>query len=92
MTETFTRAQTLNLLLLLRRKAIGEAKAVSIYDEQKLNPVVIGKLRDKGLAESKVQRRGRGHQFTVYWLTPAGEKAAKKVRKPTSGSSAERKR
>ena len=41
--------------------------------------MVIGKLRDFGLADSRVVRTGRGSQHTAYWLTAAGIAAAREL-------------
>ena len=51
---------------------------------------MIGALRDRGLADSRVVRagaRGTGNgQFTAYWLTAAGAAAARELEKAASRS------
>lgn len=43
-----------------------------------LSVMVLGKLRDGGFVSSSVIRRNR-QQWTVYWLTEAGAKAAESL-------------
>lgn len=42
------------------------------------HPLVIGALRDKGLAESR-SRRAKKRSWTEYWLTPAGALKAREL-------------
>jgi hypothetical protein len=63
-------------------EAVSAASAASIYDLQRTygSPLVLGALRERGLASSRVVRPGQAGangQFTAYWLTPAGVAAAK---------------
>lgn len=74
-----TKAQRLQLLTLNRAAARGRDCGVDVYREPRLNPVVIGKLRDMGLADSRVIRPAGGSQRTAYWLTPDGLEAAERL-------------
>ena len=44
-----------------------------------LNPLVVGNLRDRGLADSRgIHRHGRA--WTIYWLTELGAAEAARLR------------
>lgn len=74
-----TGAQRAQLAMLYTAKARDLASAIDVYRQPRLNPVVIGKLRDLGLADSQVVRPPGGAQRTNYWLTPAGLEAAERL-------------
>lgn len=42
------------------------------------NPLIIGALRDKGLAGSRSRKAG-GHSWTEYWLTEKGRLVARDI-------------
>lgn len=74
-TGPLTAAQSDHLTRLIEAAAIDKASAVSAFDRRVaggLNPMVIGRLVDLGLAEKAVRRPRGGSQHTVYWLTPDG--------------------
>ena len=80
----FTAAQQHQLLVLLAAHALDRDTGRGPYEPamKGCNPVVIGKLRDFGLADSRTVRQAGGSQFTAYWLTPAGADAAKALQRP----------
>jgi hypothetical protein len=84
-----TDSQQRQLVGLLQASARLEVNAVSVYDLQRLgclaNPLVIGALRDLGLADSQVIRLKGGSQFTAYWLTPAGVERARQLQRAPNG-------
>ncbi len=66
------------LLQLLAAGAVSQSYEVTIYQLQTdrrhamlPNTLVIGALRDKGLAMSRVRSHAKS-QATVYWLSPEG--------------------
>lgn len=70
-----------NLGILLKVKALGREKGVSLFDfpaTRRLNPGVIGILIDKGFAGKRGATR-RGCRVTLYWLTEAGEAKAREL-------------
>lgn len=69
---SLTPAQREQLLTLFAASAISRETGRPPFDLKVCNPNVIGILRDKGLADSRVVRKPGGSQFTAYWLTPAG--------------------
>lgn len=77
-----TPAQLEQLKALLETGAISRdmGKGVHARDLAVCNPVVIGKLRDRGLADSRTVRageQGMHGQFTAYWLTEEGARVAR---------------
>ena len=74
-----TANQMLQLTALFLAGALSKETAVSAADlPQSLatsNPLIIGALRDKGLALSR-SRRVKGRSWTEYWLTAEGKDAA----------------
>ncbi|MBI1188276.1 MAG: hypothetical protein GC206_13260 [Alphaproteobacteria bacterium] len=73
-----TPMQSANLILLLKKGALGEANARTIYELRAgslgygaPNTLVIGALCDKGLAGRRATSRKR-QRVTLYWLTPDG--------------------
>jgi hypothetical protein len=87
--DKLTAAQEHQLVALLRTLTRKEQAAVSVYDLQDCgnmaNPLVIGALRDRGLADSQVVRPRGGSQFTAYWLTPAGVERARQLQRAPNG-------
>jgi hypothetical protein len=76
-----TQNQMQHLLYFLKRGCVARDHALSIYElGREANPMVIGGLCDKGLALKRTTRSGR-RQFTLYWLTVAGVKAARELQK-----------
>lgn len=45
-----------------------ERSVPAVTDEARLSPMVLGRLRDRGLVESRVRVRNK-RQWTEYWLT-----------------------
>ena len=74
-----TFAQRLQLRQLHDVGALDRATAKGPYDLDICNPMVIGKLRDLGLVDSRTMRPKGGSQFTAYWLTPNGIVAAREL-------------
>lgn len=73
-----TRNQKAQLLALYQATALSRGSSAAAADLTMGNTLVIGKLRDFGLAESKsVGRLGR--HWTEYWLTAAGIEQARAV-------------
>ena len=79
--HAFTSGQQRQLQQLLDADALDSASAKGPYDPamRGFSAMVIGKLRDFGLADSRVVRTGRGSQHTAYWLTPDGVTAAREL-------------
>ncbi len=79
--RSFTLAQQRQLQQLLDAGALDSDSAKGPYEPamRGFSTMVIGKLRDYGLADSHVVRTGRGSQHTAYWLTAAGIAAARKL-------------
>jgi hypothetical protein len=82
-----TPKQAENLVLLLKRGALLEPHAKSIYQLQGSvngpmpNPLVLGKLCDMGFAAKRVMpAHGRGQRCMHYWLTRAGIQRAQAER------------
>lgn len=77
-----TAAQGQQLRRLLYVKALDFGSAATPYDhtpddapcgrQMVCNALVLGKLRDFGLTESRPVRLKGGSQYTVYWLTERG--------------------
>lgn len=78
-----TPAQTEQLLGLFAAGALTRETGVGPYALKACNPNVIGILRDKGLADSRVVRPKGGSQFTAYWLTKAGAAKARELGGPS---------
>jgi hypothetical protein len=76
-----TASQRANLAMLRRAGAISRETGRKPYGAKMagFNPVVMGALRAKGLADSRTVRPKGGSQFTAYWLTPAGVERADQV-------------
>lgn len=72
--EPFTEKQKAALVQLWRRSATSKESGVRA-DSPELNVMVLGRLRDRWLVESRVINKGR--QWTEYWLTAPGAKAAR---------------
>jgi hypothetical protein len=82
-----TPSQRDHLVMLLEAAAISRETAKGPYAPgmERANPNVIGALRDRGEALSRMVRNGRGSQFTAYWLTPLGIETAQSLRADASG-------
>lgn len=65
---------------LLAAGATSRESAVSIHSGLTLfNNMLCGKLRDLGLARSRVARPPGGSQRTEYWLTDEGVEIARRL-------------
>jgi len=73
--KPLTPAQRDQLKALLAAGAVCRQQGRSVYELRSPKVVVIGKLRNLGLADSVgIKRHGRA--WTEYWLTPAGRERA----------------
>lgn len=72
---TLTPNQRRQLLALQDADAVSRGRSAGAANLSFANPLVIGKLRDLGLAESKTVHR-LGRQWTEYWLTDIGVREA----------------
>lgn len=68
--------QRLQLLALLDAGAVSRGASQPAHALAMGNALVIFKLRDLGLADSKTVHR-LGRQWTEYWLTPSGVERAR---------------
>jgi len=75
---TLTPNQQNQLLALYTAGAYSRISAKRAEELAMGNPLVIGKLRDLGLAQSGGVRR-LGQQWTEYWLSDAGFEEARRL-------------
>ncbi len=77
----FTPRQVDQLAQLLAAGALSHEDAKHQFDAgmSGCSPLVLGKLRDMDLADSRVMRPRGGSQVTAYWLTPAGARTARRL-------------
>lgn len=72
---TLTDKQSRHIAELRRLGALSRERAVAAAPHD-LSAMVLGKLRDLGLAQSRV-RIEKKRQWTEYWLTDKGAEAGK---------------
>jgi hypothetical protein len=83
----YTVSQREHLLGLLAMGAVSRetgrnifAPEIKAHFRQGLNPLVVGALRNRGLAESRSVRPRGGSATTEYWLTDKGRREAEALR------------
>lgn len=87
--RAFTPNQRLHLIAMHDAGAVSRGASMPVRDLTFGSALVIGKLRDLGLADSKTVHR-LGRQWTEYWLTSDGAAATEALKSAMAATKEDR--